>query len=213
MYEIPQQLEYKEKIVFGLTFRQLAYALGFAVFILLIFQTGVNFYVKFVFSMPFVCLAVGFMFFDLESKARDWIIWYRFKEVKSDTLKEEERDERIKKKAKLKGIRKHFIRTGSKPLRDDIKYFFELKGIKEKIIHTKNKKLAVLKVEAINFHIKPKKEKETITLAFQKFLNSLDFPIQILMLTENLSLETYLDSLKKELTKTQKTFLKNTQNI
>jgi len=29
MYEIPQQLEYKEKIVFGLTFPQIAYALIF----------------------------------------------------------------------------------------------------------------------------------------------------------------------------------------
>ena len=106
MYEIPQQLEYKEKIVFELTFRQLAYAFGFSLFILIIFRFNINFAVKFVLSMPFVCLAVGFMFFDLENNLRDWIIWYRFKELKSDKLKEKERkakeDAKVKKKGKQK---------------------------------------------------------------------------------------------------------------
>jgi len=210
MYEIPQQLEYKEKIVFGLTFRQLAYALGFSIFILLVFRTSINFYVQFVLSMPFVCLAVGFMFFDLESRARNWIIWYRFKEVKSDTLKEEEIKAKEEAKAKRKGIKKPTNKIKNKPIRNDIKYFFGLDKIKDKLIYTKKKKLAVLKVEPINFDIKPKKEKETITLAFQKFLNSLDFPVQILMLTENLSLETYLDSLKQRINKnSEEIFNKN----
>ena len=43
MYEIPQQLEYKEKIVFGLTFKQLAYAFGFfPIIFFLIFKLNVN---------------------------------------------------------------------------------------------------------------------------------------------------------------------------
>jgi type IV secretory pathway VirB4 component len=195
MYEIPQQLEYKEKIVFGLTFRQLAYALGFAIFILLIFKANINFYSKFVLSMPFVCLAVGFMFFNLEGILKDWIIWYKFRELKSDKQKKKER----KAKEKAKGIKGN--KKKKKEFKNDIKDFFGIERIKNKLIHTKKKKLAVLKVEAINFDIKPKKEKQTITLAFQKLLNSLDFPIQILMRTENLSLEEYLESLKQRVDK------------
>ncbi|MBS3165532.1 PrgI family protein [Candidatus Woesearchaeota archaeon] len=39
-YEIPQQLEYKEKIIFGLTFQQLLYALIFSPLALaLLFKT------------------------------------------------------------------------------------------------------------------------------------------------------------------------------
>ena len=62
------------------------------------------------------------------------------------------------------------------------------------------KKVAVLRVDSINFNIKPQKEQETIMLAFQKFLNSIDFPIQILMTTETLDLKVYLEKLKLRVT-------------
>jgi conjugal transfer ATP-binding protein TraC len=63
----------------------------------------------------------------------------------------------------------------------------------------KKKKIAVLKVDSINFGIKPQTEQETIMLTFQKFLNSIDFPIQILMTTETLDLEIYLTKLKSKI--------------
>ena len=81
MYEIPQQLEYKEKIVFGLTFRQLAYAFGFALFVLMIFRSGFNITVKIFLSLPFICLAVGFMFFDLENKLKDYYFFIKFSKI------------------------------------------------------------------------------------------------------------------------------------
>ncbi|MCK5283513.1 MAG: ATP-binding protein, partial [Nanoarchaeota archaeon] len=56
-------------------------------------------------------------------------------------------------------------------------------------------KLAILKVQPINFSIKSNGEQEAITESFQKFLNSIDFPIQIFMNTESLELKDYLDSL------------------
>lgn len=61
------------------------------------------------------------------------------------------------------------------------------------------KKVAILRVDSINFGIKPQKEQEVIMLAFQKFLNSIDFPIQILMTTETLNLEIYLKNLKTKI--------------
>ena len=53
MYEIPQQLEYKEKIVFGLTFGQLMYAMIFLPFAVIFFRLNVAMPVKvFLVSIP-----------------------------------------------------------------------------------------------------------------------------------------------------------------
>jgi hypothetical protein len=59
---------------------------------------------------------------------------------------------------------------------------------------SKGKKIAVLRVESINYSIKPEEEKKAIIYAFQKFLNSLDFPIQIIMHTGVLDLNAYLEA-------------------
>ena len=82
MYEIPQQLEYKEKIVFGLTFGQLIYVLIFLPIALIFFRMNLALPVKvFLIAIP-VSLAAGFMFFDLLSKIKDWYWWYKFREIK-----------------------------------------------------------------------------------------------------------------------------------
>jgi len=65
-------------------------------------------------------------------------------------------------------------------------------------------KIAILKVKPINFQILNEKEKEAITETFQKFLNSLDFPIQILMTTTNLDLENYFSLLDERVKETVK---------
>ena len=82
MYEIPQQLEYKEKIVFGLTFEQLIYALIFLPIAILFFRMNVSLPIKiFLIFIP-VFWAAGFMFFDFSSKIKDWYWWYKFREIK-----------------------------------------------------------------------------------------------------------------------------------
>ena len=60
------------------------------------------------------------------------------------------------------------------------------------------KKIAVLGVESINYSIKPEEERKAIIYAFQKFLNSLDFPIQILMNTGTLDLDDYFKISKQK---------------
>ena len=163
MYEIPQQLEYQEKIVFGLTFQQLIYAFIFFPFLFsLFFKLDASIYVRFFLGLIPTLLAIGFMFFDLHGNLKKWIYWYKLRSLEGDKLYQQ----------------------------------FDFK-VDNNLIFWKKTKLAVLKIEPINFQIKPKKEKETITLAFQKFLNSLDFPVQILMTTENLNLGDYLKSLNE----------------
>ena len=85
MYEIPQQLEYKEKIVFGLTFSQLMYAMIFLPFAVIFFRLNIPMPIKvFLVFIP-VTLAGGFMFFDLSSKLKDWYWWYKFREIKEES--------------------------------------------------------------------------------------------------------------------------------
>ena len=56
---------------------------------------------------------------------------------------------------------------------------------------------AVLKIEPINFDLKSEQEQNAIIYAYQSFLNSLDFPIQIVIQSKKLDLEQYLLRLEK----------------
>ena len=81
-YEIPQQLQYEEKIVFGLTFRQLVYALVFGLPSIMIFmKTHFSIYLKIIIGAPLIGLACLFMFFNFFSYIRNMISWLKFREV------------------------------------------------------------------------------------------------------------------------------------
>ena len=82
MYEIPQQLEYKEKIVFGLTFKQLAYAFAFfPIVFYLIFKLNASIAVRVFLAIYPTLLAVGFIFFDLENKLKTWVKWFNLRDI------------------------------------------------------------------------------------------------------------------------------------
>lgn len=81
-YEIPQQLQYEEKIVFGLTFKQLIYALIFGLPAILIFiKTNLGIYIKVIFGGGLIGVACLFMFFNFSSYIRNMISWLKFREV------------------------------------------------------------------------------------------------------------------------------------
>lgn len=165
-YEIPQQLAYKEKIIFGLTFKQLAYLFVFAPLISFIFfKTSLNFYFKVFLAINLSALAVGFIFLELDHHLRVWIGWLLTRKL-----------------YKPKHLQK----------------FIPIEAIQDNFILTRDKrKIAILKVTPINFSIKHKDAQEALTSQFQKFLNSLDFPIQILMSTEALDLADYFTTIKE----------------
>ena len=82
-YEIPQELEYKEKIVFGLNFEQLVYLLLFGFVILVIlFKLNLNQELKVFLSTLVGVLAICFMFFNLRQKIKDFWDWYKFREFR-----------------------------------------------------------------------------------------------------------------------------------
>jgi len=54
---------------------------------------------------------------------------------------------------------------------------------------------AILMVSAINFGLKSQEEQDAITYAFQNFLNSLDFDLQILIHSRKMNVDPYLKDL------------------
>ena len=89
--------------------------------------------------------------------------------------------------------------------------FLEIKEIKEGVIILKNNALrGVMIVSSLNFALKSSEEQEAIIYQFQNFLNSLDFPCQILVHSRRLNITGYLDGLE-ELEKKQKNDLLKVQ--
>ena len=59
------------------------------------------------------------------------------------------------------------------------------------------RKIAIIRVEPINFGIRDETNKQVIIRRFQSFLNSLDFPIQIIISSSPLNLDSYISELTK----------------
>jgi hypothetical protein len=72
--------------------------------------------------------------------------------------------------------------------------FLDVSEVREDTIVLKNSALrAVLAVSAINYDLKSTDEQEAIISQYQNFLNSLDFPVQILISSRKINIDDYLD--------------------
>jgi len=81
-YEIPQQLEYKEKIIFGLTFQQLLYAIIFSpIAIAILFKLPVSIYLRISLALIPSSIAGIFMFTNIPKQIRNWMKWLKWKEL------------------------------------------------------------------------------------------------------------------------------------
>ena len=77
--------------------------------------------------------------------------------------------------------------------------FVDISEIKDGVVVLKNGSLrAVLMVSSINYDLKSTEEQEAITAAFGGFLNSLDFPIQILINSRKLDIKPYIEFLDEK---------------
>jgi len=75
--------------------------------------------------------------------------------------------------------------------------YLPIKEIKEGVVLMSDHSLkAVVMVSAMNFALKAEDEKNAIIFSYQSFLNSLDFPIQIVASSRQLDLSNYLESVR-----------------
>jgi type IV secretory pathway VirB4 component len=76
--------------------------------------------------------------------------------------------------------------------------FLDVAEVKEDVVILKNGSFrAILAVSAINFDLKSTEEQDAIITQYQNFLNSLDFPAQILISSRKLNINHYLEFIDK----------------
>src|SRR5690606_23400628 len=76
--------------------------------------------------------------------------------------------------------------------------FLKIAEVKNDTIVLKNGGLrGVLSVSSINFNLKSEDEQNAIIYSYQGFLNTLEFPIQIVVRSKQLDIDDYLEDLKK----------------
>ena len=181
-YEIPQELQYKEKIIFNLTFQQLAYAVIFIPVSLLILKSKLEFTLRLILALIPLGIGFAFIFLNFQNTIKNFFYWIKFRNATT--------------------MSKNMIK------------FMGIKNIINNAIESNKEKIAILRAEPINFNIKNTREKEAITAGFQKFLNSLDFPIQVVMSTSPLNLSSYLNSLNVSKYKKQfESYKNNIENL
>ena len=76
--------------------------------------------------------------------------------------------------------------------------YLDIAEIKDGVVILKNGGLrAVLQTSSINFNLKSEEEQNGIIYSYQNFLNSLDFPIQIVVHSRKLDIDHYIDNVKQ----------------
>ncbi|MFH1461027.1 MAG: TraC family protein [Patescibacteria group bacterium] len=81
---------------------------------------------------------------------------------------------------------------------NSIQKHLEIKEIKDDVVILKNGALrAILMAASINFALKSTEEQDAIIFRYQDFLNSLDFPIQIVAASRKFDIDPYIQSLEQ----------------
>lgn len=166
-YEIPKNLKYEEKILFNLSLLQAGWLTLFCIPAAVIFlKTPLQFEVKAGIGIVLALIGIGFAFLDLKEHLSKAFVFV-FKPREFSYLDKE------------------------------MSRFIEVKRIGDDALYLNNGSMkAVLQVQPINFHILSGRQQQAIISAYRDFLNSLDFPIQIVMRTVNLNLDEYLANLE-----------------
>lgn len=88
--------------------------------------------------------------------------------------------------------------------------YLDIAEIRDSVVILKDGSLrAVLAANSINFNLKSDKEQEAIIFAYQQFLNSLDFPLQIVISSRRFNIDPYLRMLKEHRKVEHNELLKN----
>lgn len=96
----------------------------------------------------------------------------------------------------IKGAAKNIIKAKKLPSTQE---FLEIEEIHNGVTILKNGTMkVVLLVSTVNFALKSEDEQNAIVFAYQNFLNSLPFPLQIVMQSRRIDLSGYLAKLRDE---------------
>lgn len=98
----------------------------------------------------------------------------------------------------------HSDKLSKKGASSPTQQFLDVVEVKEDVVVLKSGALrSILAVSAINYDLKSSEEQEAIINQYQNFLNSLDFPLQILISSRKINMSKYIDFIEsKEKTQT-----------
>ncbi|PIZ71582.1 hypothetical protein COY07_04670 [Candidatus Peregrinibacteria bacterium CG_4_10_14_0_2_um_filter_43_11] len=86
--------------------------------------------------------------------------------------------------------------------------YLNIAEIKDDVVVLKNGGLrAVLQTSSVNFNLKSEDEQNAIIYSYQNFLNSLEFPIQIVIRSRKLDINQYIENVKQIGEKNQNSLL------
>lgn len=86
--------------------------------------------------------------------------------------------------------------------------YIDIEAIRDGVVLLKNGALrSVILVSSLNFDLKSSQEQDAIISAYQAFLNSLDFPIQIVIQSKRFNIHPYLDKIKSQVNVNQSELL------
>lgn len=90
------------------------------------------------------------------------------------------------------------VRSGKRPGKDgSTQRYLPFSEIRENMILMKDgSSRMVLRVNALNFNLKSIEEQDAILMSYQRFLNALNFPIQIIVRSLRVDIEAYINKLK-----------------
>jgi hypothetical protein len=91
------------------------------------------------------------------------------------------------------------VKSGKKPIADaSTQRHLPFSQIRENIIIMKDSSVRlVMRCSTVNFLLKSTEEQDAIIISFQRFLNSLDFPVQIIVRSAKLDIDGYLNKLRE----------------
>jgi type IV secretory pathway VirB4 component len=88
--------------------------------------------------------------------------------------------------------------------------YLNIAEIKDNVVVLKDGSLhMVLAVSSINFDLKSDTEQEAIVFGYQRFLNALDFPIQVLVTTRKFDIKPYIQMLERRKETERNVLLRN----
>jgi len=104
---------------------------------------------------------------------------------------------------------KETVRTKQKQKLLSTQRYLDFAGVHDDTLILKNGGIrAILEVSSINFNLKSEDEQNAIIYSYQRFLNALNFPTQILVKSKKLDIDLYLENLKEKQRHQQNELLK-----
>src|SRR3989344_5891433 len=94
------------------------------------------------------------------------------------------------------------IQPTSAPIRATTQEFLEVEDIADDlVIMTSGSAAIVIETTAVNFGLLSEDEQDALIYAYASFLNSLSFPLQVVILSKRMDISSYIDYIVQEKTK------------